>query len=453
MTRNLLRSIFSLTAIFWSASSVSQVQRPGVPLQRLEAPSGFYDALNLVADDTTKARLDLNYRILHDFFIFVRSTLAPSDFVARGEITIEILDDRNISIAREIIRKELHRKEIAPGESGPQAAIHGNVSFALKPGTYRVHFEVEDLESNRKMKFPGPPVLLKKFHDGSPGLTDPLAVEQIDTSGGKTIAIHPFNFGGDIPFGKNFSFILQASGWQDSSRTLHYTLSKLDETKKKQLVLSDSATPVPSLANTRLRGLQQDTMLSYTLENRPSPPAIETYLISLRGDTLQPGQYEIELSASGARSNRKSFAIRWFDKPRSLMNETLATEALEYLMSETEYEDFITKKPEERKKAFEEFWSRRDPTPNTAYNEAMAEYYRRCDYALENFSGIGIPNGLKTDRGKIYVLYGPPTKTERTLSVGAPPREVWEYENIGRRFVFVDETRTGKYKLLFSEKL
>ncbi len=453
MRRKPHQTFVALTLIFSSSLSLSQVRGPEALHQRFEAPSGFYDTLNLVAEDTTKARIDLNYRISKDFFVFVRSNVSPFDFVARGEISAELLDERGVSVAREIIRKELRRKEEATGKSGPEVAIHGNISFTLKPGTYRIHFEVEDLESNRKMNFPSPPIVLKKFHDGSPGITAPLALERVDTLDDGTTVVYPFNFGGDIPFGKNFSFFIQASGWPDSSSVLRYTLSKLDERKKKHLVLSDSTEAITGLENARLLTREADTLLAYTLERRPSPPTILTYLLPLRGDTLQAGEYDIELKGTGGRSNRKSFAIRWFDKPRSLMNDNLAAEALEYLMSETDYEDFIKKSPEERKKAFEEFWSRRDPTPNTAYNEAMAEYYRRCDYALENFSGIGIPSGLKTDRGKIYVLYGPPTRTERTLSVGAPPREVWEYENISRRFVFVDETRNGNYKLLYSEKL
>jgi hypothetical protein len=83
----------------------------------------------------------------------------------------------------------------------------------------------------------------------------------------------------------------------------------------------------------------------------------------------------------------------------------------------------------------------------------MAEYYQRCDYALENFGTLRQANGIKTDRGKIYILYGPPAKTERLLTPGTPPKEIWYYDNLGMKFIFVDESRAGNYKLLSSEKL
>jgi GWxTD domain-containing protein len=130
-----------------------------------------------------------------------------------------------------------------------------------------------------------------------------------------------------------------------------------------------------------------------------------------------------------------------------------ATEALQYLMSANEFEEFMKLSDEEMKKQLEIFWKKRDPTPKTAYNEAMAEYYQRCDYALENFRTLSHADGIKTDRGKIYVLYGPPTKTDRFLTPNTSPKEIWYYDNLQLKFVFIDESRSGNYKLLSSEKL
>ena len=138
--------------------------------------------------------------------------------------------------------------------------------------------------------------------------------------------------------------------------------------------------------------------------------------------------------------------------PHSLKNTQLAAEALKYLMSEKEYEEFIKLSDDDMKKQFEIFWKKRDPTPSTAYNEEMAEYYHRCDYALENFGTLSHADGIDTDRGKVYILYGPPTRTDRLLMPNVVPKEVWYSENLGLKFVFVDESRSGNYKLLSSEK-
>ncbi len=60
---------------------------------------------------------------------------------------------------------------------------------------------------------------------------------------------------------------------------------------------------------------------------------------------------------------------------------------------------------EEREQFIEQFWLRRDPTPDTEENEFKEEHYRRIAYANEHYAS-GIP-GWKTDRGRIYIIYGP----------------------------------------------
>jgi len=118
----------------------------------------------------------------------------------------------------------------------------------------------------------------------------------------------------------------------------------------------------------------------------------------------------------------------------------------------------------ERDQFIEAFWQRRDPTPDTAENEYKEEHYRRIAYANEHFAA-GIP-GWKTDRGRIYIMYGPPTSID-SHPMGGPyqrpeeegggqtetyPFEVWRYryiEGIGQEIEieFVDETGSGSYEM------
>ncbi len=119
---------------------------------------------------------------------------------------------------------------------------------------------------------------------------------------------------------------------------------------------------------------------------------------------------------------------------------------------------------EEREQFIEQFWLRRDPTPDTMENEFKEEHYRRIAYANERFAS-GIP-GWKTDRGRIYITYGPADEIESHPSGGTyerPPEEgggttstypfeKWRYryiEGIGNdiNIEFVDPTMTGEYRL------
>ncbi len=79
---------------------------------------------------------------------------------------------------------------------------------------------------------------------------------------------------------------------------------------------------------------------------------------------------------------------------------------------------------DEREQFIEQFWLRRDPTPDTEENEFKEEHYRRIAYANEHFAS-GIP-GWKTDRGRIYIMYGPPDEIDDHSSGGTYDRPIEE---------------------------
>ena len=78
----------------------------------------------------------------------------------------------------------------------------------------------------------------------------------------------------------------------------------------------------------------------------------------------------------------------------------------------------------------------------------MAEYYTRVDYSFFNFRSLDQNDGTFTDRGKIYILNGPPTELQRDLR-GETPKEVLIYKNrVSKEFIFTDKTTKGNFKLI-----
>jgi GWxTD domain-containing protein len=119
---------------------------------------------------------------------------------------------------------------------------------------------------------------------------------------------------------------------------------------------------------------------------------------------------------------------------------------------------------EERDNFIEAFWQRRDPTPDTEENEYKEEHYQRIAYANEHFAA-GVP-GWKTDRGRIYIVYGKPDEIESHPSGGTYERpmeegggetstypfEDWRYryiEGIGQEVIieFVDTCMCNEYHM------
>jgi len=119
---------------------------------------------------------------------------------------------------------------------------------------------------------------------------------------------------------------------------------------------------------------------------------------------------------------------------------------------------------EERDNFIEAFWQRRDPTPDTEENEYKEEHYQRIAYANEHFAA-GVP-GWKTDRGRMYIVFGKPDEIdshpsggtyERPMEEGGGetstfPFEDWRYryiEGIGQEVIieFVDTCMCGEYHM------
>jgi GWxTD domain-containing protein len=140
-------------------------------------------------------------------------------------------------------------------------------------------------------------------------------------------------------------------------------------------------------------------------------------------------------------------------------------EDVRWIISEEEQKAFkLLSNDEERDQFIEAFWQRRDPTPDTEENEFKEEHYRRIAYANEHFAA-GIP-GWKSDRGRIYIMYGPADEIDgnpaggtydRPMEEGGGststfPFEDWRYrylEGIGQEVIieFVDKCMCGDFHM------
>ena len=136
-----------------------------------------------------------------------------------------------------------------------------------------------------------------------------------------------------------------------------------------------------------------------------------------------------------------------------------------YIITDEERKAFkALKTDEERDQFIENFWLRRDPDPDTPENEYKEQYFERIQYANEKFSS-GIP-GWRTDRGRIYIMFGKPDELESHPSGGAYERPSWEgggststypFETWWYRYIegigsdieieFVDPSGSGEYRI------
>ncbi len=154
-----------------------------------------------------------------------------------------------------------------------------------------------------------------------------------------------------------------------------------------------------------------------------------------------------------AENSLSSYYKKWLDEDVAYIITPEESRTFKALTTDEERENFI-----------DAFWARRNPDPRESSNSFKIEHYRRIQYANERFAS-GIP-GWKTDRGRIYIMYGEPDGKESYPSGGTYQREFWEgggqtsvypFERWRYRHIdgvgddveleFVDKTFTGEYRL------
>jgi len=167
----------------------------------------------------------------------------------------------------------------------------------------------------------------------------------------------------------------------------------------------------------------------------------------------------------GKSSKAKQKSLKDLYKELNSQYKKWLNEDVVYIITPEERRSFLQLQTnEEREQFIEAFWQRRNPDPDSPENTFKEEHYRRIAYANEHFAS-GIP-GWKTDRGKIYIMWGPPDEIDshptggqwdRPMDQGGGSTTTYPYEDWRYRYLegngenveleFVDPTSTGEYHL------
>lgn len=142
-----------------------------------------------------------------------------------------------------------------------------------------------------------------------------------------------------------------------------------------------------------------------------------------------------------AMRNKKTFQ-RWLNEEVIYIIDDAERAAFQKLATDAERDHFI-----------EQFWERRNPTPGSSPNKFKEEHYRRLAYANQYFRTTSGTPGWQTDRGHMYIVYGPPDEIDShpkgpQTTVGI---ETWMYRHIeglgDNEFItFIDRTGQGDYR-------
>lgn len=407
--------------------------RPDLEVDAVAAKSGT---------DNGKTRLDVYTRIPYSALRFLTTN---DGFRARYGVTIEVHELEDEDDAGNLVQTRIWEQSVTASDYAQtqtdQLFDRTIQSLEVEPGQYLIEFQVEDDASNR--------VFAKELAVNVRNLNKPVAISDlilIDAFDAEANSITPTvsnRVGSEQP---NFKLFYEI--YSSESRDVRVT---------REIVRVRKSSGPPSVKS--LLGLGDDDELANAeLSYQETTPrnvrkGRNQYVIEIPLSDFRVGEYVARILVEDSEGRlldraEKPLTLQWTGLADHVRDLEDAIAQLSYIAKKKDVQYIKEgRTDQERLNRFREFWSRRDPTPGTERNERMEEYYYRIAYANRQYGNFG--EGWRTDRGQVMVLFGEPDHVERhPFNFDVKPYEVWYYYQIGRRFIFIDETGVGDYELM-----
>ncbi len=446
---------FSLSLLFLIAFAMkgSAQERYLDIVQKYRRPQFFAEFIALPVAKSDSLKLVGNIRLSYDNSFFVKNS--DGKFATDLTFTTEVLQ-RNVAVTRSIRRKivtvDTHEETLSRTEFVETIFI-----LPLKKGDYEVAVEVtnNDLQKSLRMerqtlKLSNEPASAKQ---GGLKASQLLFIDRPKITP-DSIVIEPLGVSGNGVFGRDFLAMLYIQLNSDSLREVSYQLFEKQD-QREIPVSSGKLSPNNLFYTTALRESTEDARLIAERGKKATSEMLA--LIDFNAKSISNARYVLKVSAVSEKGEgveiKKEFENAWVNMPYPLYDIELAVRLMEGIMITTdEAKEMLDGNAAEQRRKFLAFWKAQDPTPDTDFNEAMEEFFRRVDYTFFNFY-TNREFGWRTDRGRIYIRFGKPTDITREFPLNRPTREIWIYKNLNKRFVFSDLTNTGNYELVSESQL
>ena len=411
----------SLLFFLFTLSANGQVENRRTDLT-LDLPEFFLDALSFYSGDSIASRVDLYVQVPYDAMQFVKD---GAEFVARYEITMYFMSLNNEIISEKLWNEEIRTEDFAQTEDRTAYNLTQR-SIILTPGIYSLRTQLKDQES-KKISTIIRKVIVGNYVTRAINLSDLMLIKKVSLDGERRNIVP--NISGNIGESSNtfYLFFEIYNTVPDDPLEIHYLITD----GKGRQVLDKRQEYIPKSGRTQIIAKFDST--DY---------ATGAYTVSVEVVSQREKHDVIPVL------KQKGFFVRWGNMPLSINDLDEAVLQLRYIAKEKEF-DAIEEAPNEgeKRRLFEEFWKRRDPSPDTKRNEFMEEYYQRVEYANRHFSHYIA--GWRTDMGMVFIIFGSPNNVERhPFDIDAKPYEIWSYYDYNRQVIFVDETGFGDYRLL-----
>ena len=419
--------IFFLIFIFVTQLSAQHDFKPDLDLIQ----SGkFYNSELHFFPDKENYLIYYSFRISYSQLFFQKQ---GDTFLAGIKVNIEVRDSSGSIINR--VSKEnsvsVNNFELTNSKSH---YLQGLLDFKLPPGKYKVLTSISDETSKRERRIPPIDLVLNEKES----ILNPIVVESEKINCENSASFILSNNSSSIPFNKPAdNLIIPVT--DSSIKFLNINIKRGDT-----LFINNQKIEIYFIALPELKNCSDKIII----ESNLNEPGIKYFSIDSVSCTLYEGPVSLEIIPDNDIKKKMAFDLNviWIGKPLSLADPEAAIKILEVIEPKNVVSDVLNASDNYAANLFN-YWKKHDPTPNTNFNELMNEFYTRVDYCEMNFKNLAGNGGAKSDRGKIYIKYGPPDLVNRDTNNQDKIAESWTYNKLQKNFVFVDIDGTGNFTL------
>ena len=403
----LKKIIISISVLIILASCTDEMRDPN---KDLTLPDFAFVGLTEPLADKENVKVSVHVKIPYTELQFVRFN---EDFLARYEIGVDISDNKKERIAGLIWRDSLLLSSYQDTRKTENTVLTAK-QFEVPAGELRIAVRVTDLYTKKTR-------ILK---------------DKVD---------HSKMYAGPISLG-NIMIMENAPGGSNELLMDEAFYEIMDTLRFKARLIGDKA---PYKVWYELKVMEEPKLKeTVVLNHRGAIDSLLSFVVPL--SNMHYSNYSLYLYAEDGNENKvvtkTNFRLRIKGINFDVGDLDEAVKQLAYIADEQDIRAILAETGDAELEKFTGFWANLDPTPGTPENELMEEYYRRVAFSIEAFTVM--QEGWRTDRGMIYILFGPPDEIHRgSFEIDQKPYQIWDYYRVGKQFVFRDETGFGNYRL------
>jgi GWxTD domain-containing protein len=454
--------------------------------QTVGMPPYIFRFYQFAAETSDHFRVEAYIGMVNDILQFVKAASDSGDeggYRAKYEMNVTIWDKKNNMIDSRNWKRELVVGSFDETNDRKKLNLE-RAAFDLPPGEYDIALEITDRDTGKNLREKRPLKLAEsdgqQLRFSSIVFTEPFAIRHLSDGANPSPVVMDA-----LARWKNLPRSTRRDSLRYNLTAILTSRARAGETPPNGAFenstgsqSADSLGAIAAGAYFEIYGATVGETLQLQYEIRDWRQQVEqaweetiavtqaplSHLAVLAEKITQPGLHTLRLVAKTA-SKKEAAAEESFQVQVSANQNYIAQlaetkailyEPLRYIVKGADYKRIAEAEEAARDSLVTEFWRQRDPDPETPANQLREEFYRRVAFSDMRFAAAGSGKsdakalaGWETDRGRIYIKYGPPKEVHHQMAEqGSPPYEIWFYPSLDLYFVFRDKTGSGDYELV-----